>query len=1381
MEINTSTKTGHIDHSQFGKVTRRWRQLYDILELAIMFIDHQRKRYTSIGDEAILNDSKKLSNIANISQQGARGVLRISNITSNAPLMEFLRRHTLLRVLSAHEFTETVLDKTRLLSMDPIDVVEAFSASDTFLKSTNTRLLFIASQYHPAARNLVVLHFFHFVAIIATICGWVESNHDLEIEEIESILKAYCSETWNSLSMRSQGEKNFSSINMLNGWRVVHAMVSFHVEELFNLILMEDEKRTGEPKTFLEDFERVSVSDVQKDIVEWFHSILLEVLTWMYSRTPGTMTRYKFIELLKPVIPKVFTKVLCEVGFKDPHVALQERRLFCLLSIVDDGGPTIPQSFYSENSSAAFQKYWKRRETTLDSCKEFNRERKAYENNAATSKSLAHGVGVSIIQTEVNYSTIPCSWFNHEIRPLRINVPIASSQLSKWADVPCGRAPYRTSTYFNKKKIPAWMSGEGRKSIIVIDDRSLVDSDDGGTNTPPQLQKTVPVSENALVGAGNGIDIPVFNQTLSPIGNIDNYGEDGACSDLEVHNNNRSDLQNGNLTEQLEIWYAEFLRWRVDPKDKSVSNLITSNKIWLKMFIKKKKEQFVPDVTSCVSCSSFSGHWKAFLTIEVRGHIMRALCDMFPSINSGGKKFMEEVFAANNQGMTQFFRFSLLCVTESQKLIKMQCLSSQRKISEKDLDKFCNMSLCIGYIEDEKEKRRKPTSLMLFLCRSVSVNNDCLEQNRNHVQVSLCANRHLLRTFNPRKNDVVFLRHVCSLTSLQRMYSAVHEIYRLPSAFLCILFKNNENSLQGNEISRNRENNTLNELQCKKTNNELQNFQNMSSLELEEGVDPKSLQCLKNCLNDDHVALDENQYTSVLKALKNIGDCNEGSSSLTMIEGPPGTGKTNCILTLITSLIHHSKVGHMIWKPRNMLRHNDRIYRSSPNPDGIRILVCCSSNEGTDNAMRALKHHGLQDGSGIRLFPQMIRMAKDGFDYEDLHHLSLNEVALSYDQEMFHQDEDPRRYASRKAKRHAVEECIVLFITLSFTGSSMFSDLRTQCDVIIIDDATQVLEPEVCIPLVATRKSSARRRLHVVCLGDQNQLSPVSRSIFFVNECDVKLPFSYNRQITSQFERLTTHSRCPTTMLTKQYRMHPVIWEAHNSMYSDAVESPMPAIIFEDVYNQYKKYGKGYEPFTIVDTSRCCDRSETNLGNGDIRNFVEVQQVEEIINNLVCLKDAIHFRNKIAVIAPYQSQVDAILDHLNIEGRVFPETSVLKHLLVQVTTVDSMQGAEKDIVIFSTTRSNKNVSVGFLKDWRRLNVAVTRGKKLVVIIADLSTVEDRLSMFKQYIKKCRRRLLRPAIFPARIDNENNPILYTERTNHDLRLICPISKKTRDRK
>ena len=104
----------------------------------------------------------------------------------------------------------------------------------------------------------------------------------------------------------------------------------------------------------------------------------------------------------------------------------------------------------------------------------------------------------------------------------------------------------------------------------------------------------------------------------------------------------------------------------------------------------------------------------------------------------------------------------------------------------------------------------------------------------------------------------------------------------------------------------------------------------------------------------------------------------------------------------------------------------------------------------------------------------------------------------------------------------------------------------------------------------------------------------------------------------------------------------------------------------------------------------------------------------EIVKIVVCVLSVLN--TSIGVISPYSAQVDCLRRELDaLEKRI-------GKVDLEVSTIDGYQGREKDIIILSMVRSNENMSTGFIEETKRMNVAITRARKLVILIGDSSTI-----------------------------------------------------------
>ena len=96
----------------------------------------------------------------------------------------------------------------------------------------------------------------------------------------------------------------------------------------------------------------------------------------------------------------------------------------------------------------------------------------------------------------------------------------------------------------------------------------------------------------------------------------------------------------------------------------------------------------------------------------------------------------------------------------------------------------------------------------------------------------------------------------------------------------------------------------------------------------------------------------------------------------------------------------------------------------------------------------------------------------------------------------------------------------------------------------------------------------------------------------------------------------------------------------------------------------------------------------------------------------------------IGVVTPYSGQVQLIKSMIASNPEITSSLSGKKATTIEVMSVDGYQGRERDVIILSAVRSNRNGNIGFLKDWRRLNVALTRARTALLVVGDLETLEE---------------------------------------------------------
>lgn len=268
-----------------------------------------------------------------------------------------------------------------------------------------------------------------------------------------------------------------------------------------------------------------------------------------------------------------------------------------------------------------------------------------------------------------------------------------------------------------------------------------------------------------------------------------------------------------------------------------------------------------------------------------------------------------------------------------------------------------------------------------------------------------------------------------------------------------------------------------------------------------------------------------------------------------------------------------------------------------------------------------------------------------------------------------------------KMIRNIIEESDVILATNS--SAALESIAKTKFDVAIIDEASQATIPSILIPIAKAHR--------FILAGDHKQLPPTIISNR-AGELENTL-----------FEALINKYPHKSQLLNVQYRMNRLLMKFPNSeFYNNSLksDSSVDEININDIIDS--SYDE--EALLFIDTSNIDDNKEKHLKDSkSIVNKIEAKIAVGIADDYLTAGVA---ETDIGIISPYADQVKIIQDRTPVE----------------VKTVDGFQGREKEIIIISTVRSNAHGNIGFLSDLRRLNVAITRAKRKLIIIGNKDTL-----------------------------------------------------------
>lgn len=292
----------------------------------------------------------------------------------------------------------------------------------------------------------------------------------------------------------------------------------------------------------------------------------------------------------------------------------------------------------------------------------------------------------------------------------------------------------------------------------------------------------------------------------------------------------------------------------------------------------------------------------------------------------------------------------------------------------------------------------------------------------------------------------------------------------------------------------------------------------------------------------------------------------------------------------------------------------------------------------------------------------------------------------------------------RDFARPILERANILAATCLITGGYYLKE--QEFDWAIIDEAGRATAPELLIPLVRSQKS--------IIVGDERQLPPmIDESL-----SDVTLaPLGVTREqlteslFASLIEQGKEEHLPAVQMLTEQHRMHPAIGRLISTVFYGGR-------LTHGVSEEHRDHGLEEWNRAVVwlSTTHLANHYETHQGQS-YYNRIEVQGIVQVLHRMERQYQRKGETREVAVITPYNAQIAELREHIT------PQSAFWKALTIEVATIDAFQGRDCDIVLYSTVRSNKELRLGFLKDWRRLNVALSRAKQLLILVGDILTLE----------------------------------------------------------
>ncbi|XP_031107496.1 probable helicase MAGATAMA 3 [Ipomoea triloba] len=302
----------------------------------------------------------------------------------------------------------------------------------------------------------------------------------------------------------------------------------------------------------------------------------------------------------------------------------------------------------------------------------------------------------------------------------------------------------------------------------------------------------------------------------------------------------------------------------------------------------------------------------------------------------------------------------------------------------------------------------------------------------------------------------------------------------------------------------------------------------------------------------------------------------------------------------------------------------------------------------------------------------------------------------------------PNLSGNNQIRSFCLKSAVLIFSTVS-SSSKLHSEGTTPIELLVIDEAAQLKECESTIPL---QLPGLR---HAILIGDEKQLPAMVQS-------EICKKAGFRRSL---FERLVKlgHKK---HLLNVQYRMHPSISLFPNKKFYKGKVMNGPNVRDTRYEKRFLK-GDMFGPYSFINISNGKEDPDEKSSS---KNMAEVSAVAEIIAMLY--REFLHSKQRVRVgcISPYKAQVFAIQEKL---GKKY-STDVESDFCVNVRSVDGFQGGEEDVIIISTVRSNGSGSVGFLSNFQRANVALTRARYCLWVLGNGTTLINSDSVWRDLVQ-----------------------------------------------